>query len=264
VHTERVSLRHLTSGPLAVVALREPNGRDEMAVEGVDTRSAVALLERLLNRAGPEPLRAAQLSARDRDALLAALHRQLWGDRIVATLTCIACASRFDLSFDLSAVQRHVADPASAWRATGDGHVARDGAAYRVPTAEDELTVIFGSAAEAATRLAARCGATPPDVETAAAALQAAAPIIDIDLNARCTECAHEQSAHFDVQSFVLQRLLNERAALLTEIHLLAELYGWSLREILALARSTRRALAGIAGEARSGSRAPARREVRR
>ena len=105
MRTEHVTLRQLGEGGRAVVALREPTGRDEMAIEGVDTGCAVALLGRLLDQEAPEPGR---MAAADRDALLAAVHRQCWGDRVVSTLTCTACGSRFDLSFQLSEVQRHL------------------------------------------------------------------------------------------------------------------------------------------------------------
>jgi len=111
MRTEQVPLRHAQAGGRAAVALREPNGQDEMAVEGVDTACAVALLGRLLDDARHDP---GQMAAADRDALLAALHRQCWGDRIVSTLTCAACANRFDLSFQLSEVQRHLGAAAAA------------------------------------------------------------------------------------------------------------------------------------------------------
>jgi hypothetical protein len=222
------------------VALRELCGHDEIAVDGVDTLCAAALLGRLL--AGPPPIDAMQLAAADRDALLAALHRQCWGDRIVATLTCAACAHPFDLSFQLSDVQRHLA-----------AREPVDGASFRAPRAEDELAAAAQaeSPVRAVERLAEACGAGPADIEAASATLSAAAPIVDLDLSARCAECGHEQAAGFDLQSFMLQRLLNERAALLAEIHLLAAAYGWSLPDILSLARGTRRALAEMLGKAR-------------
>jgi len=257
VLTERVTLRHLAGGAPAAAMLHEPSGRDEMSVEGVDTRAAVALLERLLQREPFAPVPpAARLAACDRDALLAALHRHLWGDRIRATLTCANCGQRFDLSFELSAIQRHLAGGASAWLPDGSGCLSNAGGhSYRVPTAEDEIAVV-AEGARAAAALAARCGVAPEHIESAAAALEAGAPILDLDLDACCIECGHRQLTHFDLQSFLLQRILNERPALLAEIHLLADGYGWSLRETLSLARRTRRSLATIAGDARRGAAA--------
>jgi len=83
--------------PSRARALREPQGGDELALAGIDTHSAVQLLDRLIDA---PPCSTAQLSASDRDGLLAALHRSLWGDRIVSSLKCAACGAMFDLSFE--------------------------------------------------------------------------------------------------------------------------------------------------------------------
>lgn len=249
MRTETVALRHAGADAAATATLREPTGRDEMAVEGVDTRAAVALLDRLLAASAPAPPDAARLAACDRDALLAALHRRCFGDRIVSTLTCAVCASRFDLSFDLSALQRQLATGGR-----GDGTVVgTDGVAYRVPVADDEMQAAGpGDVVLAVRRLARRCGIADERIAQASDALDAGAPIVDLELTAHCAECGHEELAHFDLQSFVLQRLLNERDLLLAEVDVLARTYGWSLREILSLPRSTRRHLAERASEAPS------------
>ncbi len=84
--TVGVSLRYAADTPQRA-RLREPQGDDELAVAGVDTRSAVELLERLLE---VSPCVAGELGASDRDALLANLHRLLWGDEIVCSLPCPA------------------------------------------------------------------------------------------------------------------------------------------------------------------------------
>src|SRR5262245_25390514 len=137
MRTESVSLRHLRTGHAVHVTLSEPTGRDEITVDGVDTRSAVVLLSRLLV---DSPVEAESLTASDRDALFAALHRHCWGDRIVSTLTCKGCSRAFDLSFELSAVQRHLASAETAWCRDGHGHVVHaDGRSFLVPDAAQEL-----------------------------------------------------------------------------------------------------------------------------
>ena len=241
--TERIALRHCQAMPLPA-RLREPHGEDELALDGVDTRAAVALLERLVE-VSPAAQPVASLSASDRDALLAALHRQLWGDRIVSSLRCPACEAWYDLSFELSGLQRHLARQVAPHMLSGPRCLqTADGLAWRLPVAaEEDEAAVLGIEAGAAW-LATRCADDDGCEQQAAAALEALAPLIDVDLDAPCTECGQPQSARFDIQSFTLQRLLDERDALLAELHTIAAGYGWSLGEILSLPRSLRRSLA--------------------
>jgi hypothetical protein len=131
-----------------------------------------------------------------------------------------------------------------------------------VPSADDELKSIAEGVADAAARLAGRPGAAPGDIERAAAALESGAPILDVEIEARCVGGGASQLSHFDLQSFVMQRLLDERPALLAEVHALADGYGWPLREILALTRRTRRSLAGLVADARSRAAARSQRAL--
>ena len=70
--SERVVARASFDGARAL-RLREPNGEDELALDGIDTRAATAFLSRLADCPDEVPA----LAATDRDALLAALHRGL-------------------------------------------------------------------------------------------------------------------------------------------------------------------------------------------
>jgi hypothetical protein len=241
MQTERVALRHYAAAGGAVnsIALRELRGRDELAVDGVDTRAALALLDRLIGRDGPG---AASLCAADRDALLAGLHRRLWGDRILTTLRCRECGERFDLSFTLSDVQAHLES-------------TRRPAHISPPTGEQELRAAREGARAGVAALARELGVHEPDIEEAAAGFEAAAPILDLEITAHCAECQAPQEAHFDLQSFLLQRLLGERESLLAEVHLIAASYGWSLREIVSMPRATRRTLVGMLEYQRSRMR---------
>lgn len=248
---EPVTLRFMRGRedrPLAI-RLREPRGRDELGVEGIDTRSALELIDRLAEGDGAA---AAGLCAADRDALLAALYRLLWGDRVLSTLTCEGCGSPFDLSFDLSALQHQLYAGVTEWPVTGERRVtAADGRTRLLPSGAEELSVAALRLEAGLAELAALCGGDPAGIESLSADLEAAAPILDLDLDAACPECGHAQLARFDLQSFLLQRLLGERGLLLREVHALAAVYGWSLEEILGLPRSTRRAFAQLIDEAR-------------
>jgi hypothetical protein len=72
------------------------------------------------------------------------------------------------------------------------------------------------------------------------------APIIDLEMSARCPECAIDQAVHFDLQCFFLERLLQDRRWLMYEIHMIANAYGWSLDSILSLSRRERKELTNL------------------
>jgi len=231
MRTERVVLQFArdAQGEALSLTLREPCGQDELSVLGVDTLSAVELLDRLVEGTPHPNPPVLQMVARDRDALLAALHRLCWGDRIEATLRC-PCGEPFDMDFRLSDLQKQLRENQQDMEHP-----------WRVPVAEDELAVAALPAKEAVRALARRCGVD--DLEAAAQCLDVLAPILDVDLQATCPECGRSQSTRFDVQSYLLQRVLGERENLLDDVHILASCYGWSLGEILDLPRGTRQSL---------------------
>lgn len=237
---QRVPLRHASPQP-QFARLREPRGGDELAVAGVDTRAAVELLDRLLD---PPSGAAGQLSASDRDGLLALLHRSLWGDHIVSSLECAACGAMYDLSFELSALQRQLLEAIPPMRVDAPRRLAdADGECFLLPSAdEEEEAALLGLAAGRARLIASITGGSRVDGDIDDR-LETFAPLLDVDLDTRCAECSHTALARFDIQSFVLQRLLDEREGVLGEVHALASGYGWSLPDILSLPRSLRRSL---------------------
>lgn len=239
-YAEPVAVSHADPTP-TIARVREMRGDDEISVDGVDTRSAVALLDRLLEAPG---LSAARLSASDRDALLAALHRRVWGDRIVAELRCSACEAMYDLSFELSGLQRHLVGVVPPHRVTEPNRLElADGRGFQLPSAtEEQDAAAYGLEAGRRQLLRAAFGDSPDDPDTVAL-IESLAPVLDVDLNAACAECGQVQRVRFDLQSFVLQRVLDDRPNLLADLHAIASGYGWSLTEILSLPRSLRRSL---------------------
>ncbi len=261
---ERVPLRHVAAQPV-FARLRELRGSDELALQGVDTRSAVQLLDRLLappldaRTLAPSPpwvegwgvgrprqCAAADLSASDRDALLAALHRATWGDRITSSIRCPACEQMVDLSFELSALQRQLQPPPATVHVEGLRALrSAQGESFALPDAQaEEEAATLGLHAGLARLQASITGADSPDGAQLGTTLEALAPLLDVELDAACAECGASQLVRFDIQSFTLQRLLDERERVLAEVHALASGYGWSLDEIVSLPRSLRRALA--------------------
>lgn len=239
---ERVPLHHLPDRP-QFAELREPLGEDELSLQGVDTRAAVQFLDSLCRSSAAK---VAALSASDRDGILAALYRALWGDRIVSTLECEACGAAYDLAFELSTLQRQLGEKAAS-TIVDEPRVIVDGSGqrYHLPCADEEQAAAALGIADGSERLRESvCGDGPADdLAPLSDRLEVVAPLIDIELDVRCAECSHPALARFDIQSFALQRLLDERESVLDQIHVLAQGYGWPLREVLSLPRSLRRSL---------------------
>ena len=245
---ENIPLRF--AGPGQVACLREMTGRDEYSVEGTDTANAISLLGNLLHVASnAKTVSAADLVASDRDFLLAAVYKRAFGDRIEGTLSCAQCDQPFDLNFSLVEVMESVA---KRKRVRGlidlnDGYVkTAKGARFRLPTGNDELAVVGLSPDEAETLLLSRCAESDEwqeeriDLENF---LEQVAPLIDLELVARCAECGHRHTVHFDIQTYLLGAIASERRRLLSDINCIAGAYSWSLDEILSLTRSDRRHL---------------------
>lgn len=234
--------------------LGELNGSRERAVADTSTSTAIRLLDELLAPTpwgGPGPGAAAELTAADRDRLLALVYRRAYGDRVESTVDCVRCRAKFDLNFDLRKLiaSLDAARPPERVEARGDGtYRLPDGLRFRLPSGRDECEVAGLPAAEAVRALAARCVLTDGgadaarlDTEALQRALEQVAPVLDLDLDARCPECGHGQEVHFDIQSYLLGALMGERRQLAAEVHRLASAYGWSLHDILSLGRAERR-----------------------
>ncbi len=238
---DRVPLRF--SGERRVARLRELTGREEYAVSGASTSSAIELLDALLDDASAEPIRAADLVAADRDRLLATLYARAFGDRIESTLTCTRCSQPFDLHFSLRQLIDSIDQraPAVQWKALGDGRFeAPDGASVRLPTGRDELAAAGLAPEEMETFLR---GTASSDLDEA---IEQIAPLLDLELVARCAECGHVHLIQFDIQSYALGAILAERRRLLAEINRIAIAYAWTLDEILSLTRNDRRTFVAL------------------
>lgn len=245
--TERVPLRFAAGAP-RLARLREPTGADLLALDGVDTRAATRLLDRLLDGV----TEAASLAASDRDALLAALHRGMFSDDISSSIDCAHCGQPFDMVFQLSALQRQLETERTPASVLAPRElVTADGGTIRLPDAADEEDAAnLGD--QARERLVAGILGEGADDRDLDSQLEALAPILDVDLHPACFHCGEATTIRFDIQSFVLQRLLDRREHDLSEVHTLARGYGWSLAEILSLPTSLRQSLAQRLADART------------
>lgn len=216
------------------VYLRELRGDDEDFVASTETASAIALVDRLLVAVpgtvhGPGDAR--RMTAADRDRVLAAVYQRDIASHVRSTPTCDACGKHFDLDVELSAIVRSLEPDRTALAGLG----------CRLPTGEDEL--LAAADASPTEALAARCGVGPGDM----AAIERAAPLIDLELEAACPECGKVHLLHFDIQTFLLGSLIAERRRRTIEVHHLARSLRWSLTEILSLTRTQRRLHADLA-----------------
>ena len=196
--------------------MRELSGRDEGFVHGTSSATAAALL--------------------------AAVYRDTFGDRVETRAPCRACGVPFELTFSLTVLEAGIAANTAV---DPDGnYTLADGRRYRLPTLADEQRIAGLSADDARLQLAARCvidGDPAADPEAVLAAIEAAAPLLDLELTTRCPECQTQQEVHFDIQSFLLSTLMHEARWLAHEVHRIAVAYGWPLAEILGLSRAQRR-----------------------
>ena len=230
------------------IRIRDLDGNDEAFVIAADTETAIGLIARV---ARCERAIVERLTATERDRLLAELYRRTYGATIRNTLVCRSCAQPFDIDFGIDGLVTALAPaPDEIAQTEPDGtYRMPDGVRFRIPSGADELAAGALPLEQAEALLMSRCVVEAPGPVDAAAvqdAMERIAPILDLDLAGRCPECDAEQTVRFDLQSYLLQSLMQERHALWRETHRLATTYHWSLAEILALTRADRQLLHSI------------------
>ena len=236
------------SPQMGQAALREISGHEEWMVNGTNTLVAIHLLDRMLvdlPGAVCQPGTASRLAAADRDRLLAAIYQRSYGRQVVSTLNCRSCGNPFDLDFDLPELIEAIrpAGENLPFERQGDQYLLPDGSRFRLPTGEDELAVAQLAPEQAAQAMMQRCfpDGKKPASPAVLEALQAAAPLIDLELEARCAGCGQDQAVHFNLQHYLLAAIQAEQPRLAREVHLLASAYSWGMDAILGLTRSQRR-----------------------
>ena len=224
--------------------LRDLTGHDERAVERADSLAAIALIARLANT--PD---ANKMTAFERDVVLAKIHSRLYGDRVESTLKCAGCGKPFDIAFSLRDLMTRPQNEAAV-TPCGDGSFRmKNGLRFRLPTGEDEAGVLHLLASEAVAQLLRRCVLeAPADFDPAVVqdAMEQVAPILDVDINTSCIECGVAARVRFDLQTYLLQSILQDRRRLWRETHVLATTYKWGLDEIHGLSRADRRSLVAM------------------
>jgi hypothetical protein len=229
------------------VYLRSLSGADEMAVQNTGTGNLIQLLESLMlpGQTGNK-VNAALIVTADRDRLLALLYISMYGAKIESTVSCRACGQKFDLDFSLNELLRHY-QPAAI--ADNGQYQLEPGISFRLPNGEDEMFINGLVGAEAERQLLERClleGNADTDSEKVQLKMAELAPVLSLDMQADCPECGNEQQVQFDMQSFFLTKLKQERPDLIREVHNIASQYHWSQQEILSLPRNLRKQYAAL------------------
>jgi len=232
--------------------LREPSGFDEESVGGRGTIDAVRLLDGLLVAApgaAVAPGDAARLSVPERDFLLAAAYRMVWGPKIEGTLRCAGCGELFDFAFSLDDLVEAVRAALSELPVERGVYALPNGCRFRLPTAEDEESIAGLAEEQAEDALLERCvvaGDAIAGREEILAALERVGAGIDTDLTAVCVACGHAHVLRFQMQDYLLGAISGNWVNLVESVHRLALSYRWGLHEVLSLPSSRRRAFVAL------------------
>jgi hypothetical protein len=173
-----------------------------------------------------------------RDAALLDLLTETFGGVIEATAACHGCGEDMEVAFAVDAV-RTVAG-ASEPTVTGTHTV-------RALTTDDVAAAVAGGgdADSVMRRLAARCaGLSEPLDDAGVAAVDAALdgldPQADVRLGVTCPACDRQDELAFDVADFLWRLLAARVREVIGQVGALAQAYGWSESEVLALPRERR------------------------
>jgi hypothetical protein len=147
-------------------------------------------------------------------------------------------------------------------RATGPDeegiYTLPDGRRFRLPTADDQYSIIGLEVEKAADALLGRCmveGDPMESPEIIQTAMDEVGAVLDLHLEAACPKCGALQSVRFDIQTYLLHALAYEKRFLNHEVHRIAMAYGWGHKEILSLTREDRRAFVRLIEADQAGRR---------
>jgi hypothetical protein len=180
-----------------------------------------------------------------RDSSLLELRGLTFGSRCDAVVDCPTCAETLELELDLDDLRVEAETPGPELTVEGAKRAVR----FRVPNTRDLLaSVVPGDAAASSKSLLDRCliepasavGLNRAEVQRVIAAIAAADPQADLQLDLACPACDHRWRETFDPVAFLWDEVEGEAARLLLEVHHLATAYGWTEPQVLALSPERR------------------------
>lgn len=223
---------------VAGVWLKPISGRHYMLVTHTGTQAAIALLQGLVeNVAEEEPVGIKHLVSADRDRLLAHLYQQEFGPKVASTITCRHCNEKFDIDFSLPSLLEGKAVQKNAQH--NGNYELENIAVFTLPTGDDELYALQDPP-QMVDRLLQRCVGKNLTTEHSLLVqekMASIAPMLQTTLTAVCVECGTQNDVMFDMQQFLLTRVIQEQQHLLADVHLLALHYHWGYNDIMDLPR---------------------------
>lgn len=193
------------------------------------------------------------LSVGRRDAHLLAIRERAYGSQLPCYAECPQCKERLEFVLDVADL-RVMHDDVLATQTQQmicDGYELR----YRLPNTTDLAAIAcYASVALARDTLVQRCvqqisqGGTdvaPESLPEAVIALLAAHmleqdPQAEILLDMQCPGCEHRWSVIFDIVLNFWAELCGHAKRLMREVHTLAQAYGWSEADIVAMSAARR------------------------
>ena len=234
------------------ISLLLPSGREDVLLcewRGDGTAMAHRLLGSITAKnAGQETFDWGDLPITDIEWALLLVRRSLFGDFVTTSVVCKQpeCGAKIDISFRirdyLGEIQLGMPSEVEKAQELGWFSFAEKGIKFRLPTGHDRHAAAHSS--QPALELKRRCvlaeGIQEECLERVEEFIEAMAPVISGILSGECPECGLTGEFYFDVQSYVLQELIDQAKYVFEDVHLIASHYQWSEDAILNLPRQRR------------------------
>jgi hypothetical protein len=194
------------------------------------------------------------LSIGQRDGYLLSLRESTFGPHFVGFAECHFCQEQLEFSFDITNVWMGAAPVESVGHAY-QYHIEDYELLVRMPNGTDLLAIAASHDVDAARALLlqrcivqAACANNDVQAKTLPANVVEALgeqilvrdPQAEVLIDLSCPGCEQHWSAVFDVSAFLWSEIQAHTKRLLREVHTLAQAYGWSESDILALSRTRR------------------------
>jgi hypothetical protein len=197
----------------------------------------------------------AKLTIGQRDALLLHLRELTFGSQLQGVVDCPACQERLELGFDSSMFQPSNAalpDPAVMETETMERTIIERNyqITFRLPTSADVAAcTVSTDVGQARQSIVEACIVSiqeenkaipvkdlPTEVlVTVIKQMENADPYGNLNLWAVCPACNHSWSILFDIVSYFWKEISSWAARLMHEVHILASVYSWQEKDILAM-----------------------------